>query len=159
GGGVYSLQGLYSLYSQFLANRAIEAGGAASAKLGSSIIGSTLAYNTSNGCCGAVTLSGIYTNIVFLQQNTIAQNVGSPAVYAKAGSVSLYNNSIVNNSGNNPGFTTAGLLAAGDGPSAALTLSSNLISGNTNASAAQPKSDFAIVSGLAVGGDHNLITN
>ena len=154
GGGIYSTGGLISQYSYFWHDTASQYGGAIDVSAGNSTVrGTTVNYNTASVGWSGLDLHAGGASTVSVIQSTVAHNSGAFALYSRAFSTTLDNNTVVYN--NNSGNSMAGVEVVSGNTNSTLELSSNLLSSNTYGSSAT-KNDFT-ESGITITGDHNLI--
>ena len=157
GGGVYSSSGFLSEYSLFFDNYASGNGGAVDMPAGnSSVRGTSVVGNEAKGpFASGFDFHAHGTSTVSVTQSTFAYNFGSFALYSAAFGTTLSNNTVVFNY--SPIASMAGVSINPGNANSTVTISSNLMSGNTSNGSTGTKNDFQVGSGDTVSGDHNLI--
>jgi hypothetical protein len=153
GGGVYSSSGFLSEYSLFFANFASGNGGAVDMPAGnSSVRGTSVVGNQANGpFSSGLDFHAHGTGTVSVTQSTFAYNFGSFALYSAAFSTTLNNNTVVFNY--SPIASMSGVSINPGNANSTVTISSNLMSGNTSDGSTGTKNDFQVGSGDTVSGD------
>ncbi len=128
GGGIYASDGFISYYNYFFDNSASSIGGAVNMIAGNAFVrGTSVGFNQSTFFSG-FDLHAAGNATVTVKQSTFSGNLGTNALYSRAFSTELYNNTVVNNASGSS--LTSGVTIAAGNPGSTAVISSNLLSNN-----------------------------